>query len=363
MLQKFKNVLKIILPPPVRAFNREIERVLSSISEDRKATHREYEKLEAALEELSKENRRNAQMLEQLVQQAAEITQLQTKISALEQSIMAGQEEVSRSAREITAAVCSEGEKVEKSVEYVKNRHGSLIDMVEAAYLQTVDGNRNAAEAVWAEIFNNAISGSTWLKNTAFSPGRWAVGYPVLYAMYRILNEARPKRILELGLGQSTRMIAQYAAAHENVEHIVVEHDHEWIDFFKNDFQLSSRSRIMQLDREMVPYKEAEAVRVFKGFREQFQGQKFDFIFIDAPLGGDMKQYARIDVLGMLPECLDDNFVIIIDDAERSGEAHTVKEMELCLKNAGIPYRRGRYCGKKDSVLLCAEHMAFLATL
>lgn len=65
-----------------------------------------------------------------------------------------------------------------------------------------------SSENVWANIFNNTISNSPWLKDKSFSPGRWGVGYAYLYVMYRVLNEIRPRRILELGLGQSTRMIA-----------------------------------------------------------------------------------------------------------------------------------------------------------
>ena len=119
----------------------------------------------------------------------------------------------------------------------------------------------------------------------------------------------------------------------------------------------------MQLEREMVAYKEAAAVRVFSDFKEHFVGQKFDFISIDAPLGGDMKQYARIDVLTMLPECLSDDFVIMIDDCERVGEMNTLAEMERVLQENGIKYKCGRYSGKKDCVLICAAHLGFLASM
>jgi ribosomal protein RSM22 (predicted rRNA methylase) len=154
-----------------------------------------------------------------------------------------------------------------------------LANAIERVRWQSMESTRYASEAVWAETFNNTIAGSTWLKNTAFAPGRWAAGYPVLYVMYRVLNEVRPKRILELGLGQSTRMIAQYAASHEGVEHFVVEHDPDWIAFFQNDFELSPRSQIVQLDREMVPYKEAQAVRTFKNFKATFGGGKNSILF------------------------------------------------------------------------------------
>ena len=83
----------------------------------------------------------------------------------------------------------------------------------------------------------------------------------------------------------------------------------EHIGIYVGQF-LRNRSKIVKLDREMIPFREAEAVRVFRGFEEQFKGQKFDFISIDAPLGGDMKQYARIDVLKMLPNCLADSFIV-----------------------------------------------------
>jgi len=248
-------------------------------------------------------------------------------------------------------------------LERAETERKALSAAVDRTWLQSAEGARHASEAVWAETFNNVISGSTWLKNTAFSPGRWAVGYPVLYVMYRVLNEAHPKRILELGLGQSTRMIGQYAANYEDVEHIVVEHDPEWIAFFKNDFELSERTEILQLDREMVPYKEAEAVRVFKGFREALAGKKFDFIFIDAPLGGDMPQYARIDVLGLLSECLSEDFAVLIDDFDRRGEKRTFYAMKDILMKNGVPCATSGYEENKKCAILTSQSWKFLSTL
>lgn len=229
---------------------------------------------------------------------------------------------------------------------------------------EIADSSRTASEAVWAEIFNNTIAGSIWLNDRAFSPGRWAVGYQYLYVMYRVLNETHPKKILELGLGQSTRMIAQYAAAFSNIEHIVVEHDQKWIDFFLNSFHsFSEHSEIVKLERTLKPYKGAKAVRAYNGFYERFQNRRFDFISIDAPFGADMKQFARIDVLDLIPDCLCDDFVIMIDDAERSGESHTIAEIETLLRAAGIAFQKGKYSGQKDCVVICAASMGFLSTM
>ena len=90
-------------------------------------------------------------------------------------------------------------------------------------------------ELYWAQIYNSTIQNSNWLEDKSVSPGRWAVGYNYLYVLYRILDDIRPSHILELGLGQSTKIIGQYAAfcgLPEQIEHVVVEHDDEWKQFF-----------------------------------------------------------------------------------------------------------------------------------
>lgn len=240
----------------------------------------------------------------------------------------------------------------------IKNT-GQLADIKNTSIVM----GRDISEAVWAEVYNNTIVDSPWLKDKAFSPGRWAVGYPYLYVMYRILNEVQPQNILELGLGQSTKMIGQYTSYYEKVRHQVVEHDPEWIDFFKKNYSLSEGTTLIQLNREFVSYKEAEKVRVFKDFSQTFKEEKFDFISIDAPFGGDMKIYARIDVLQMIPACLAEDFIIMIDDCERSGEAHTVMEMERVLQENQILYKKGKYSGKKDCIVIASNALKFVCSM
>lgn len=248
-------------------------------------------------------------------------------------------------------------------VEQLRSDFQKVLQSLEQIKCASVDGSRYSSEAVWGELFNQVSFDSTWLNDRRFAAGRWAVGYQYLYAVYRILNEVRPKSILELGLGQSTKLISQYAAANPNVRHQVVEHDPDWIDFFRRNYELPSNTETVRLVWDFITYKEAEHIRVFKNFAETFKGQKFDFISIDAPFGGDMKQYARIDVLKMLPDCLAENFIIIIDDAERSGETNTIKEMSETLKALNIPFAMGRYSGKKDCMVICSENLKFVCSM
>lgn len=81
MLERLKNALKFFLPPPVRAFNREIERILAAISDERKEMHQERKQLEdsisARLDALSAEQssllREESRMLAQQIQETQQM--------------------------------------------------------------------------------------------------------------------------------------------------------------------------------------------------------------------------------------------------------------------------------------------------
>jgi len=55
--------------------------------------------------------------------------------------------------------------------------------------------------------------------------------------------------------------------------------------------------------------------------------------------------------------------IVIIDDAGRSGETHTVQEMSDALNVAQIHFTTGRYRGKKDCVVICSENLKFVCTM
>ena len=218
-------------------------------------------------------------------------------------------------------------------------------------------------ENLWSAIFNNAINGCVWLTDQAFTPGRWAMGYPALYILYSVLEQFNPQHILELGLGQSTKMITQYAAQNKTIEHFVVEHDNAWIDFFKKNNLVSSNTIIICLDRELVSFKDAEEVRVFKNFKSTFGLYKFDLIIIDAPLGGDMKKYSRIDVLSLIKANLCEQFVMILDDVNRVAERNTMYEISRHLSQANIEYTQKIYEGEKETCIWTTPQWSFLCSL
>ena len=428
MIQKIKEILKYFLPPPVRAFNREVNRIIDTINSQNQNMEWRQKEIDNNLTTLDNHvkemmvilEKQNALLLNAFRDLKVIITDNESTVcdrfEALEKEFsgyMPVQKEVIRNQSNLEEKFNEEikqrktgfdnldqkiadlfvnmqqyGDTQEKKISTLEEevkRQREIIKVSSDKLARVSDGlndgniknieqladirntslvmGRDISEAVWAEIYNSTITKSRWLKDKAFSPGRWAVGYPYLYVIYRILNEVQPQNILELGLGQSTKMIGQYTSYYKGVHHQVVEHDPEWIDFFNKNYSLSERTKLIQLNREFVSYKEAEKVRVFKDFYQTFKGQKFDFISIDAPLGGDMKEYARIDVLQMIPTCLAEDFIIMIDDCERSGEAHTVMEMERVLQENQILYKKGKYSGKKDCIVIASNALKFVCSM
>ena len=220
-----------------------------------------------------------------------------------------------------------------------------------------------AQEAVWAHVWTDTTKNVEWLEHVTFSPGRWAVGYQYLYVLYRALTEVHPNSVLELGLGQSTRLIGQFAARQPDVEHIVVEHDESWIKFFTDTNPLGASTRIAKAELITAPYLDDDQVVMYKDFEEMMEGKKFNLVSIDAPFGGNAKKYARVDLLKIMPDCLDKSFMIMIDDYNRPGEKETVRKIEEVLNLAGISYSKGMYCGVKETAVITSSDWAFLCTL
>lgn len=246
MFKSLKKILKQIIPPPTATFQREINRIDDTICSQNNQLKELVLRLQYQLQDL---NQGNQIVLKQQIAMLNEISLIQ-----------------------------------ENKLNQISEENKRLSDALERNKDKINQTMRIAEEATWAAIFNNTIGQSNWLQNKTFSPGRWAVGYPALYVIYRVLNEISPKRILEIGLGQSTRMIGQYAAAHTGVKHLVVEHDPEWISFFSNDFSLSNQTKIVQLSRKMVKHKESDAVRVFSDFKKRCRESSLT-LFLSMPRG------------------------------------------------------------------------------
>lgn len=194
------------------------------------------------------------------------------------------------------------------------------------------------------------------------TPGGWAVGYPFLCILYRILDEIQPHSILELGLGQSTKLTAAYMCSEFNdgtFEHIVVEHDTEWIQFMKNSLD-APRTKVQSFSLYQTEHK-GYWVTAYEGFNTKNINGKYDLILVDAPFGSEY--YSRIDILSLIPDCLAMDFVIMIDDYDRKGEQNMCKELLDVLTQNEISFCIKVYSGQRKVMVIASATRRFVCTM
>lgn len=233
-------------------------------------------------------------------------------------------------------------------VEKIKARQEQLIRMEQ--------------ELLYASTFNSSIADCKWFVYKGISPGGMAVDYAFFYTLYRVLSSIKPNNILEFGLGQSSKMVHQYASFF-NKQAITVEHDKEWVDFFLQSKEGEYPINILKLDLETIEYKGTESL-TYKNCLESFKGQRFDLILVDGPFGNmPGLKYSRPQIIDLVKANITDDFVIIVDDYDREGERNTVDEVFTSLKHQGIEYIYRVYSSNKDHILITCPKWRFLTSL
>ena len=222
-------------------------------------------------------------------------------------------------------------------------------------------------ELQYAFVFDDTIKESEWLNNQNFSLINAAANYSFAYSLYRILNDAKPKNILELGLGQTTRLTTQYVNHFNDSKLTVVEGDKEWIDLFTESLDINDNTQILNLDLESFTYQDDETIR-FKGFLEALGDQKFDLIIIDGPQGFIMDSennvielnYSRTNVWQLIPQNLADDFIIIMDDFNRVGEQNTFEHIRELLNENNIEFYEYNSWAFKTQHALFTENYKYI---
>ena len=90
---------------------------------------------------------------------------------------------------------------------------------------------------------------------------------------------------------------------------------------------------------------------------------KFNLILIDGPFGGDI--ISRSDILPFIPQILEENFVIMLDDFGRQGEINLAHSMVKKLSESSIEIAQGVYNGiqAKGVFVVTSKDLKFLTSL
>jgi len=218
----------------------------------------------------------------------------------------------------------------------------------------------SSKELIFANVFHDTIIDSKWLKNKSFSPISGAANYSFLYILFRVIDEINPNNILEFGLGQTTKITTQYVKNKKQEAVLdVVDHVQDWIDCFSKQLEIPPNAKFHQLDLIEFEYEKSINDK-YKDLQKVTLNKKYDLIIIDGPVGGN-KLYPRSNILDLIPNNLSENFVIILDDAERIGEKNLATSIFKSLKENNIKYYAGYTIGLKTQLIIFSEKFKYLS--
>lgn len=230
------------------------------------------------------------------------------------------------------------------------NNNDKLINLLK---IQT-----NTLEEIrFANIFHDSIINSPWLLDKSFSPNLGAANYSFLYILFRVLDEIQPNSILEMGLGQTTKVTSQYAKYRNSILD-VIEHDQNWIDVYSKKLVASSNFNIHKLNLMPFEYNNSKNDK-YANLDNVVSDKTYDLIIIDGPFGFD-RLYPRTNILDLIPNNLSSDFVIILDDAEREGEINTANLIFNKFDTNGIKYQKSYRTGSKTQLIITSEKFAFV---
>ena len=142
-----------------------------------------------------------------------------------------------------------------------------------------------------------------------------------------LLQERRPRTILELGSGSSTIIIArtlQLMGASPDL-HISVDHDARFLGNTQELARLNGVAELVQFEHCPLSAVDGFPTPWYSRIVELAKSSRFDFVLVDGPPAyAKGEDRAREPALTMLRPYLSENAILILDDANRPGEQDVV---------------------------------------
>lgn len=218
-------------------------------------------------------------------------------------------------------------------------------------------------ELNFADLLHDTIINSTWLKDKSFSLHGWAANYSFIYMLYRILDNTKPQHILEMGMGQTSRLTSQYVAyCNPNATLDIIENDAGWIATYQPQLAQNEHIKVHQRDLEFFTCDKVEC-RKYKDLNEIVGNTKYDLIIVDGPFGAT-QTLPRSNVLDLIKSHnLAADFIIIFDDTERKGEQNTVAQAIKLLQEQNVEHFVFQRSGIKTQTYITSLTKSFIQYL
>ena len=180
----------------------------------------------------------------------------------------------------------------------------------------------------------------------------------------KILALCAPRSILELGSGQTTKVLSSYVRNHPSAYALTLEQDADWFNRVRPQVVHHYRHAPLAAARFTCSGSGQRIETSWYADVPELASRKFDYVLVDGPdpgtRGTEHIDLARSGILQHMPSILADSFVVLFDDAERYGEHMTVDALAHILDAREIPYVRFLIHGVKTQAVVCSPDRAFL---
>jgi predicted O-methyltransferase YrrM len=160
-------------------------------------------------------------------------------------------------------------------------------------------------------------------------PVRSAATYSYLYLLLRTVQEIESLRILELGSGLSTVLLERLRTRF-SLQLTSLEHDEHWVELIRSQ-GVESIVHSGLVEGEILGH----PARIYDS-RVLDANQRFNVLLVDGPRRS--RRRSRWTALEYIESWLEEEFMIIFDDAERPGEIDTISAALRLLDQRGIVY-------------------------
>lgn len=151
--------------------------------------------------------------------------------------------------------------------------------------------------------------------NVALHPGGWAASASLLLTVARIVTELPITKVLELGCGQTTIMLAELARVREFAL-TTIEHDDKWRDLIEK--RSGHHIELASLAGDGYGHD------MSYGYVLNDLPGPFDLIIVDGPPGSGDK-HSRCGCLGLIERHMSNPGIAVVDDTHRRGERRTAQ--------------------------------------
>jgi hypothetical protein len=195
-----------------------------------------------------------------------------------------------------------------------------------------------------------------------------AAANPSLQLLHlKILRFCRPQRVLELGSGQTTKLLSCYARENSSAYVLSLEQNESWVQRLKEHVVHDYRHAPLQPTQFICSGSKLRLTTMWYQDLPELREGHFDYVLVDGPdpgtPGTSHNDYSRSGILQYLPAILSPSFVVVFDDAERYGEIMTMRALEDILKACRVQYVHFAVHGIKTQVVFCSRDHSYLRSV